>query len=72
MAAKKSKNFLNRELSPSTESVALGSAFSVLFLVLIKSLIIALPVGLLVAFAHNHARTKKANSDKKTKNKKKK
>lgn len=65
MAAKKSKNFLNRELSPATESVALGSAFSVLFLVLIKSLVIALPVGLLIAFAHNHTRTKKASKKKK-------
>lgn len=62
MAAKKkntNKSFLHREMDPATESVALGSAFSVLFLLLIKSLVIAIPMGLLLAFAHHHGRTKK-------------
>lgn len=55
MAAKK-KSFLHREVDPTTESVALGSAFSVLFLILIKSLIVAIPLGLALALAHHHGR----------------
>jgi ABC-type phosphate transport system permease subunit len=58
MAAKK-KNFLHRELDPTTESIALGSAFSILFLMFVKSLIIAIPLGLAMAFAHHHGRNKK-------------
>jgi len=59
MAGKKSKNtFLNKELDPTTESLALGSAFSVLFLLLLKSLVIAIPVGLALALAHFYGRTR--------------
>ena len=58
MAAKK-KGFLNRELDPTTESVALGSAFTVLFLMFVKSLILAIPVGLAIALAHDYGRSKK-------------
>jgi hypothetical protein len=56
MSAKKKSGFLHREMDPTTESVALGSAFSVLFLLLVKSLILAIPIGLAVAFAHHHGR----------------
>ncbi len=52
----RSKNFLNREVDPATESIALGSAFSVLFLLLLKSLVLAIPLGLAIAFAHHHGR----------------
>jgi len=55
---KKSKSKWNRELDPATESIALGSAFSVLFVLLLKSLVLAIPMGLLLAFAHHHGRSK--------------
>jgi len=58
VAAKK-KGFLNRELDPTTESVALGSAFTVLFLMFVKSLILAIPLGLAIALAHHYGRSKK-------------
>lgn len=62
MAAKASKtlkkNILNREMDPSTESIALGSAFSVLFVLLLKTLVLAIPLGLVIALAHHHSRSK--------------
>jgi ABC-type phosphate transport system permease subunit len=60
MAAKKNKkvSILNKEMDPMTESIALGSAFSVLFLMLVKSLVIAVPLGLALAFAHHYGRSK--------------
>lgn len=63
-AKKKSKNKWNREMDSTTESIAIGSAFSVLFLLLLKSLILAIPMGLMLAFAHHHGR---ANGKKKKK-----
>ena len=59
MAAKKKTNIFNKEMDPTTESVALGSAFSVLFILLLKSLVLAIPLGLIIAFAHHHGRSKK-------------
>lgn len=58
MASKKTKkqSGWNRQMDPMTESVALGSAFSVLFLMLLKSLILAIPLGLALAFAHHYGR----------------
>lgn len=58
MASKKTnkKSGWNREMDPVTESVALGSAFSVLFMLLLKSLILAIPLGLALAFAHHYGR----------------
>lgn len=53
MAAKK-KNFLNRELHPDTQSVAVGSVVSVLIAFALKSLLIAIPLGLAFALAHKH------------------
>lgn len=70
MAVKKKTNFLNREMDPMTESVALGSAFSVLFLMFVKSLIIAIPVGLAIAFAHHYGRTRAKKSKSKAGKKK--
>jgi hypothetical protein len=46
----------NKQMDPVTESVALGSAFSVLFLLLLKSLVLAIPLGLALAFAHHYGR----------------
>lgn len=57
-AKKKTKSILNRELDVNTESIAIGSAFSVLFLAFIKSLVVAIPLGILLAFAHKHGRSK--------------
>jgi hypothetical protein len=58
MASKKStkKSGLNRKMDPVTESVALGSAFSVLFFVLLKTMLLAIPLGLALAFAHHYGR----------------
>jgi len=58
VAAKK-KSFFNREVDPTTESIALGSAFSVLFLMFVKSLVVAIPLGLAMAFAHHYGRNRK-------------
>lgn len=58
MAAKK-KAFHKRKLDPTTESVAIASAFSVLFLVFIKVIIIAIPLGILFALAHHQGIRKK-------------
>lgn len=55
MAAKK-KSFLNREVDPTTESIALGSAFSVLFLMFVKSLVLAVTLGVALALAHLYSR----------------
>ncbi len=46
----------NREMDATTESVAIGSAFSVLFLLLLKSLVLAVPLGLALALAHHYGR----------------
>lgn len=66
MAAKKKTNLFNKEMDPMTESIALGSAFSVLFLMALKLLVVAVPVGLAVGFAHHYTRTK-GNKGKKKK-----
>jgi len=63
MAAKK-KNILQRNLHPDTESVAIGSAMSILIAVMIKSMLVAIPLGLVVAFAHKYG-ISKAKKDKK-------
>lgn len=55
----KKKSFLNREMDPTTESIALGSAFSVLFLMFVKSLVLAIPLGLAIAAAHHYGRNAK-------------
>lgn len=55
MAAKK-KSFLHREVDPTTESIALGSAFSVLFLMFVKTLVLAIPLGVAIALAHHYGR----------------
>lgn len=52
----KTTNRWNREVDPMTESIALGSAFSVLFLLFVKSLLLAVPLGLALAFAHHYGR----------------
>lgn len=57
-AKKKAKGLFNRELDPTTESVALGSAFTVLFMMFVKSLILAIPLGVALALAHHYGRNK--------------
>lgn len=52
--AVKRKSFLHRKVDPTTESIALGSAFSVLFVVFLKSMILAIPLGLALALAHRY------------------
>lgn len=64
MAAKKNKSILHRELDATTESIALGSAFSVLFVAFVKSIVLAIPLGLAIAFAHYHGRNKKRSRQK--------
>lgn len=62
MAAKKKTkktNILKKEVDADTQSVAIGSAISVLFALLLKSLFLAIPVGLAFAFAHKHGLSKK-------------
>lgn len=68
MAAKKTKttkstkqHFLKKELHPDTESVAVGSAFSLFFALILKSLVLAIPLGLAFALAHRHGLKKKKN-----------
>lgn len=63
MAAKK-KNILQKNLHPDTESVAIGSAMSILVAVMIKSMLVAIPLGLAVAFAHKYGLSKTKKSRK--------
>ena len=65
MAAKKKKsklNFLHKKVDPMSESAAVGSAFIVLFLALIKTLIIAIPLGIIIALLH-HRGVKRNNGN---------
>ena len=55
MAAKKKTDKKRKHLDPTTESVAIASAFTVLFAALIKVIIIAIPLGIIMALAHHHA-----------------
>ena len=62
------KKFLNKHVDGDTESVALGSAVSVVIALAIKSIILAIPLGLAFALAHRHGigkRGKKATRKKK-------
>jgi len=62
MATKIKKNILNKPLSGDTEAVALGSIVSVLIALAIKSIILAIPLGLAFAFAHKHGLKKKGKT----------
>lgn len=53
-AKKKNKNILTRELSPDAQSIAVGSIVTILIVFALKSLLIALPLGLAFSFAHKH------------------
>jgi ABC-type phosphate transport system permease subunit len=59
MAAKKKikktkENVFTKEMNPDAQSVAVGSVVSVILALALKSLIFAIPAGLLFAFAHKH------------------
>lgn len=57
------KNKLKKNVDSTSENAAIASAFTVLIAVIIKSLILAIPLGIAVALAHHHG--KKAKSRKK-------
>ena len=65
MATKKKTsklNFLYKKVDPTSESAALGSAFAVLFLALVKMLVIAIPLGVVIALLH-HRGAKRNNGN---------
>lgn len=68
MAAKAKKQTKLFGVDPTSESIALGSAFSVLFLVIVKSFLLAGILGLIFAFTHwfgVNKKTKKVKQGKK-------
>lgn len=59
------KKILNKKLDSDTESIAVGSVVSILIAFALKSIVLAIPLGLAFAFAHRHGLGKKKATSKK-------